>query len=99
MEQYYTIQEVANHLKVHRKTIYKLLGDLEHKYPEEEFYFRIPVHLRFTANHIQKIIECSNSRNARIANIGKSPEVLTEISFANPQVEKTKKKLSKYSSS
>ena len=56
MEQYYTIQEVANHLKVHRKTIYKLISDLEAKHPEEEFYHRVPVHLRFTANHIKKIM-------------------------------------------
>ena len=95
MEQYYTIQEVANHLKVHRKTIYKLISDLEAKHPEEEFYHRVPVHLRFTANHIKKIIECSNSRNARIASTGKSPEPLTEISFANPQVQRAKKKLNK----
>ena len=90
----FTITDVANSFGVSKKTVYSMLNTLKEEYPQEQFFVRVPFRLRFSQGHIDKIIECLNSKKEIKAPIGKSKEQpLAEDAFANPQVAKAKKKL------
>jgi len=93
----HTITDVASIFGVSKKTVYSILNDLKEEYPQEEFYVRVPFRLRFSQGHIDKIIECLNSKNVREVPSGKSKEQpLADNAFDNPQVAKVKKKLKSF---
>ena len=76
--QLYRIEDLMKLFQVQKKTLYTMLKRCEDKYPEEEFYIKLPIHRRFNKNHINKIIVCLNSKEDLAEKSGKSQDQLTE---------------------
>lgn len=76
--QLYRIEDLMKFFKVQKKTLYTMLKRCEDKYPEEEFYIKLPIHRRFSKNHINKIVGCLNSKEEVVEKFGKSQDQLTE---------------------
>ena len=92
MSELFTMSEVAKKLKVSKKTVYSILNSLKEDFPTTEFFVRVPKCLRFSNNHIEKIVKCLNSKNSETVDLGtiKQIKLTNNTNYFSNKKEKNK---------